>query len=112
MARMLTREAELVSEWILDTALYKNIPLPFLPQNAVKCYQMPPSSPCCRLGEDICKMIRYVCMFHIQVYVRHWRQHKTITHYFHNVQVDLFESYLMLPLEMYNLELIIKFILY
>ena len=46
--------------------------------------------------------------------VRHWRQLKTITHYFHDVQVDLLESYLILPLEMYNLEyiLIIKFILY
>ena len=25
----------------LDTALYKNIHLPFLPQHAVKCYQIP-----------------------------------------------------------------------
>ena len=45
---------------------------------------------------------------YIQVSVRHWRQHKTIPHYFHNAQVDLLESYLILPLEMYNLEYIIK----
>ena len=43
---------------------------------------------------------------HIQVSVGHWRQFKTITHYFHNVQVDLLESYLILPLEMYDLEYI------
>ena len=41
-----------------------------------------------------------------------WGTDKTITHYFHNVQVDLLESYLILPLEMYSLEYIIKFILY